>query len=317
MNYRFYTVSSDAWDAMLAAIKKAKKSIYWESYIFDDDTKEHDFFGSLQSKAREGVEVKLVIDSLGSFWLSSKTVNELRAAGAEVLFFNRLIPWWNSYHFKHWWFNRNHRKLLIVDNEIAFIGGVNVGKRFKNWLDLQVELRGAILRYLIRSFVVSYKLSGGKDKIKYKSVIRKTKIRVFNHSPLTQKSVLKKYYKQACLSAKRKIVIATPYFLPQGWLIRYLHGALKRGVRIEIILPKKTDYWLATMANYTMLPLVYKPGMHFYFTNQMQHAKALLVDDREGIIGSQNIDALSFDYNLEGGIVFQRKNIVKDLRRII
>ncbi len=316
MNYRFFTLSSHAWDAMLKAIKGAKKSIYWESYILSDDTDTHNFFGALKQKAVAGVRVKIIVDSLGSFWLSSEAIQKLKDSGAEVLFYNRLLPWWNPYRLKHWWFNRNHKKMLIVDEEVAFVGGVNVAKRSSNWLDLHVELRGVIVRYIIRSFAASYELCGGKDKIKYRGVLSKSKIKIFHHSPLTDKEVLRKYYKISCLNAKKSIVIATPYFVPPAWLMRCLRGAVRRGVRVELIIPKKTDYWLATLANYTLISLIYRPGMNFFLTESMIHAKAFLVDGKEGLIGSQNIDAFSFDYNLESGIMFQRKDMVKDLKEI-
>ena len=317
MNYRFYTVSSDAWDAMLATMKKAKHSIYWESYILRDDTPAYDFFEVLVKKAKQGVKVKVIVDAIGSFFLSSKAKQELVEAGAEVLVFNRLIPWWNPYHFKRRWFNRNHKKVLIVDEEIGFIGGVNVAKAYANWFDLHVKLQGVIVRYLIRSFAASYKLSGGKEEIKYKSVFRETKVRVFYHSPLTKKGMLSRYYKQSCLAARKSIIIATPYFVPQPWLIRCLQRSLKRGVRVDLILPKKTDYLITDLANYTFASLLYRPGINLFFTKSMLHAKAFLVDDREGMIGSQNIDSFSFDYNLESGIVFQRKDMIENLQKIL
>jgi len=317
VEYRFHSVSSVAWDAMLAAIKSAKNSIYWESYIFDNDTEEHNFFAVLEEKAKQGVRVKMIADSLGSFQLGRSVVGRLQAAGAEVLFYNRLLPWWNPQRFKFRWFHRNHKKLLIVDEQRAFVGGVNVGRRFKNWLDLQVELRGMIVRYLIRSFIVSYELSGGRDKIKYRGIFQGRKVKAFHHSPLTERSVLRKYYRRSCSMAQKNIIIATPYFFPQPWLVDNLRKARRRGVKIEIILPRKADHWISTMANYAAASLLARPGIDFYFSRAMVHAKALLVDGREGIIGSQNIDALSFDYNLEAGIVFQRKDMVRSLKKIL
>lgn len=316
-NYQFYTVSSDAWDAMLAAIRRAKKSIYWESYIFTSTPVEYNFFQALKQKARSGVAVKIIIDSFGSFLLDMSKVDELRAAGVEVLFYNRLIPWWNPNRFKYWWFHRNHKKILIIDNAIGFIGGVNLAKEMKNWEDIQVELRGLIVRYLIRSFIVSYNLCGGRDSIRYQSVFRGRKVKVFHHAPLTEKGMLKKYYRQSLRSARKKIIIVTPYFMPQLWLIKRINQTLKRGVKIEVIFPQRTDRRLADFANYTFASLLYRPGIKFYLTKNMTHAKALLVDDREAMVGSQNIDAYSFDYNLEGGIVFERKDMLRQLKKII
>lgn len=313
--YKFYTMSFKAWEAMLEAIKGAKESIYWESYIFYD-VKKFDFFKVLKDKARSGVEVKIIFDSLGSFFLTRKNINSLRRAGVEVLFYNRLLPWWNPNRFKYWWFHRNHKKILIIDKKIGFVGGVNVGTDYKNWRDLQVELRGRVVNYLVRTFAVSYELSGGRDQIYYHSFLKSGKVRVFHHSPMTERGILKKFYKQSLRSASHKISIVTPYFLPQAWLVKEIKRALKRGVKIEVILPKKTDYWITDVANYCLASLVYREGISFFFTENMTHAKALLVDEREAMVGSQNIDAYSFDYNLEAGIVFEQKDMIRRLKSI-
>lgn len=317
MKYQFYTTSAHAWRAMLTAIKGAKKSIYWESYIFQEDVKRPVFVNALKRKAEAGVVVKIIVDSFGSFFLKKSVIKELERAGAEVLFYNRLIPWWNVTKFKYWWFHRNHKKLLIVDEKTAFIGGVNLAKKMKNWIDLQVELQGAAVRYLLKSFVSSYKLSGGRDEIKYPLLFKKGEVRVFHHSPLTEKSILKKYYKESLKTAKKTIVIVTPYFFPQSWLIKSLRRAIKRGVKIEVILPSQSDYRTADLASYYLASLIYRPGIKFFFIKKMNHAKVLMIDDKEAMVGSQNIDAMSFDYNLEGGVVFREKDMIKQLKIII
>jgi len=317
MKYNFYTTSAEAWRAMIAAIQGAKKSIYWESYIFRGDTQRPNFINALKRRAKAGVVVKMVVDGFGSFTLRRSVVRELKSAGVEVLFYNGLIPWWNLAWFKHWWFHRNHKKLLIVDKKGAFIGGVNVAKRMKHWADLQIELRGAIVRYLIKSFVASYRLSGGRDEIKYPLLFQKGRVRIFHHSPFTEKSILKNYYKKTLRAARNKVVIVTPYFFPQRWLIKSLKRAIKRGVKVEVVLPSKSDYRFADLANYYLASLLYRPGIKFLFTKKMNHAKAILTDGREAMVGSQNIDAWSFDYNLEGGVVFEDEGMIRQLEKII
>ena len=328
MKYKFHTVSSEAWDAMLVAIKVAQKSIYWECYILLDDTPTHNFFQILKEKARQGVRVKIIADAVGSFWLGAKAINELTIAGVEILFFNHLVPWWSAdgriRRFRHWWFNRNHKKILIIDEEVGFIGGVNIAKQFAHWLDLHVELRGLIVRGLTRSFAKSYKICGGRDDLLLRManskwrIARKGKLQILEHWPF-RRPFLRKYYLQHLNNAKREITIATPYFIPHWWLVKSLEKASDRGIKIDIILPEKADHSVSTWANHIFTLLVKEkiPSINFYFTNQMIHAKILLVDDSEGLIGSNNIDARSFDYNTEGGLVFQHKNMLSDLKKII
>lgn len=318
MSFRFYATTTDAWRAMLAAAREAKSSIYFETFVFVANPKRYDFVSVFKTKARAGVKVKVIIDSFGSFFVGQKSVRELEDAGAEVLFYNRLIPWWNPTRFKYWWFHRNHKKIMIVDEKTAFIGGATVGKKYRKFWELHVELRGVIARYLIKSFVASYKLSGGKDDIKYPAIFRKGKIKIFHHSPLTGRGILKNYYKKSLRAAQKRVIIVTPFFFPQSWLIKLLIRAARRGVMIEIILPHQAEYdWIAGFINYYLAALVYRPNIKFFFTKETIHAKALLVDDREAMVGSQNIDAQSFDYNLEAGIVFERKDMIEKLKKII
>ncbi len=114
MRYKFYTNSEKAWGAMRVAIAAAKESIYWESYIFVDDELGRNFLELLKSAAARGVHVKLILDGVGSFTVFASLADELKASGVEVLYFNRLLPWWNPARLRMGWFARTHRKLLIV-----------------------------------------------------------------------------------------------------------------------------------------------------------------------------------------------------------
>ena len=150
MRYRFYTTSKKAWDGMFKAISEATESIYLEMYIFLDDTKiTHDFLGMLKSKALSGVEVVIIADAYGSRELKSTAIAELKASGIEFIFFSH-------------WLRHTHRKFLIIDHKIAFLGGVNIEEKIRNWRDLQIRLKGKIVKPILKSFAYAYKMSGGK-----------------------------------------------------------------------------------------------------------------------------------------------------------
>jgi len=322
MRYHFYPTAEKAWSAMLDAVKTAEQSIYWESFSLYEDKDTYEFLNALKEKVRQGIRVRGVVDSLGGFWASSKTINDLRAAGIEILFFNRLIPWWNRFRFRRWWFLRTHRKILIIDEKIVFTGGVNIGVWYGKWIDLQVRLTGVIVCHFLKTFAKVYEICGGQDEnilkwVKHRKKFPRLKVWLLEHWPIKGKSVLRRYYKNRISSAKRNILIVTPYFAPHRWLEKLLIKAVKRGARVEIILPFKTDAWLANMPNYVFADLLSQEGVRFFFTKEMIHAKVLLIDDREGMVGSNNIDAQSFNYNVETSVVFRRKDIVGDLRRII
>ena len=327
MKYRFFTHSQRAWEGMLEAIRGARSSILWESYILLDDTPMHRFVDVLKQKARDGVMVKVIIDSIGAFRADTDTLQrELEKAGAEALIFNRLLPWKNARWFHRSWLTRNHRKVLIVDGRIAFVGGVNVGERFRQWFDLHLRIEGIVVRRLLRAFVHMYKLCGGTDPAMRRIVsdavprtlMRRVKASALVHIPWWKQSRLRHYYLRRFQSAKKRITIVTPYFMPHRWFLDGLEQAQRRGVRVEVLLPGTSENRWVKFANLLFACQAARRGVAVYLlkTRRMNHSKAVLID-AEGMVGSSNIDSYSFQHNLETNVVFRRKDMVRRLERII
>lgn len=310
MKYRLYTNSQAAWDGMFKAMTAAQTSIYIEMYIFLDDTQAtHNFLGLLKDKARAGLEVVIIADAFGSSSLHEKAVQELRAVGAEFIYFSR-------------WFRRLHRKILIIDNKVAFIGGVNIKENIRHWHDLQIKLEGEIVRPLLQSFAYAYQLVGGKKEtiLKYSRLplVKKIKAWVTDNLAVTSKAYsLNSYYRNKISTAQKSIQIVTPYLLPPRWLLVVLDDACRRGVRIEIIIPNDTDVKFLNKVNYLNSCRLAAFGVKFYLMPVMNHAKIMLIDEEEGVIGSQNIDVFSFNLNMEAGVFFQQKDLVNDLKNIL
>jgi len=309
MRYKIYTSNEKAWDAMLTAIRRAKNSIFFEMYIFVDDTHDtHDFIETLRQKASSGVKVKMIFDSFGSE-ITDTSIKKLKEAGVEILFFNRL--------FRH-----THRKMLIIDEKTVFIGGTNIKKFFKKWNDFLVRMEGKIVEYILRSFAHAYKNCGGKDLLVLKHDktlhIQKGKVWFYEHSPFRGAFRLNKYYRNKIENAHDKILIITPYLMPNRWLIKALKRASKRGIKVEIIIPRvATHPKMANIPNYFYMHKLYKYGISFFLTNEMNHSKIMLVDDSEGILGSQNIDILSFELNMESGVFFTEPNLITELNQVV
>lgn len=294
---------------MLAAIAIAEHSIYLEMYIFEEDTIGYDFISELERKAKNGVKVILVLDAVGSFSLKATSIDRLRVAGAEVLFYS------------YWW-KRTHRKLLIIDDYMVFIGGVNISRHFAPWRDLQVRLSGAkFAKNALLSFRKVYMLLGGKApelvNISPSHTLLLAKHWFIEHGIQRKSNALRTYYQEHISSAKKNIILVTPYFIPRRWLIACLHNALLRGVEVKIIVPKHTDHALVDRVNYRYLTLIQKLGAVCLVSPTMNHAKAMLIDSKYAIVGSQNLDALSFEHNIESGIFFEDNNMVKKLSGII
>ena len=309
MRYKLYSTSTKAWDAMLEEIDKATKSIFLEMYIFLDDTgASHDFFGKLKEKAKQGLRITIVADAFGSSELNEKSIQSLREIGIEFIFFSD-------------WLRHIHRKILIVDEKVAFIGGVNIGKKFTAWNDLQMKLTGKIIRPIITSFAYTYAMAGGKDKniltLRKKTLVSKLKFWFLEHWPVPGMYSLKSHYTQKISGAQQNIRIVTPYFTPPRWFVALLDAAIHRGVQVEIIIPAETDLPLIDRVNQHHIYNLSQLGVKFYLGKEMNHAKILLIDDQEGLVGSQNIDFLSFRFNAESGVFFTQKNIVLELKKII
>lgn len=309
MSYTLFTQSHKAWDAMLRAIERAEKSVYLEMYIFLGDTfPTHNFTELLARKAKEGVDTKIVVDALGSAFLDNTTITTLREAGVELLFFSEF-------------FRRTHRKIIVVDEKVGLIGGVNIGKEYHSWLDLQMELDGPIVKSLTRSFQKSYIAAGGKDKQfiarRLTGGISKAKFILLERWPGKEKNPLHAHYRDQFRKAQKSITIVTPYFIPHGWLLDEIKNAVARGVRVEVVASENASPKIADIASRLTIAALKPSGIHFYFTKELHHAKALLIDDEEGMIGSYNVDPLSFDHNLEAGVLFKNKALIHELRAVI
>jgi len=309
MKYKLYTTSQKAWDGMLSAISLAQKTIYIEMYIFLDNTQAtHNFLKLLKEKSLSGLEVVIIADAYGSSSLQSVAVSKLRESGIEFIYFSH-------------WFKRTHRKILIIDNNIAFIGGVNIEEKFRNWSDLQIKIQGKIVKPLLRSFAYTYKMIGGQKKtiLKFATtpLAKKIKSWIIDNLASTAKIYfLNDYYKKKIDRSRKHIFIVTPYLSPPRWLIASLDDACRRGVKVEFLIPNDTDVKPLNKVNYLNACRLSEIGVKFYLGATMNHAKIMLIDNEEGVIGSQNMDILSFNWNIEVGVFFRQKDLVRDLQKI-
>lgn len=308
MNYRFFTNSQKTWQAMFQVISSAKLSIYFEMYIFQNDIVDFNFFDLLKEKARSGLKVKMILDSFGSMALKNKDAIELKESGVELIFLS---------HFLY----RAHRKILIIDENIAFVGGVNFHQSASLWNDLMVRVDGKLVSLITKSFAKVYKQCGGRDPslLIYSQKVIKDKINdwIIEHFPIRNKFVLKRIYKKHIFSARESITLVTPYFIPKRWLVGALQQAYLRGVSVEILVPQNTDHYFIDRVNYFFINKLSKLGINFYIEPKMNHAKIMMIDGKEAIVGSNNLDYLSFELNSEVGIFFNDKSALNEISKII
>jgi len=326
--YKFYNTTALAWEGMRQAILVAKTSIYWEVFTLRDDLAGKPFIDLLCEKAKGGLDVKLITDAIGSFYLSKESISRLKNSGVKFFMFNNLRP---ELALQNWWrrvWHRTHRKVLIVDKEIAFIGGVNVAQHAASWQDLHLRLTGKIVLPILFNFAKSYVMAGG-DKKEVESLLRpklfpdlneiKEKINFIFHSPLraTVKSPFKDFYKQALGNAKDKFNLLTPYYVPDKHFLELVSRAKNRGVDINIILPWRTDERIMRYMAQMLYGVSSKAGAVFHFLKNMNHGKAVSVDNKLGMVGSANLTPRSFYINHEAGVTFSDPQMVDDLNQIL
>jgi phosphatidylserine/phosphatidylglycerophosphate/cardiolipin synthase-like enzyme len=174
MNPLFFTSSHTAWDAMLTMIASAQKTIDIEQYIFENDEIGHEFLTALIEKAKAGVRVAMVLDTVGSYYFyASGIAEQMRAVGIEIRFFNVVSPWRLHYLFS--FFFRTHRKILVVDGTQALIGGVGIRNDMKHWRDTSVLVTGAIVKEIATTFNEMWSLAQSKNIWKRLKKITKQK----------------------------------------------------------------------------------------------------------------------------------------------
>ncbi len=308
MSYKFFTSSVLTWKAMFVSIQEARESIYLEMYIFQDDMPNFNFLNLLKEKAESGLRVRIVLDSFGSSKLSKGSIIALRVAGAEVYFFSNLL-------------HRIHRKILIVDERVAFIGGVNFHQIALFWDDLVVQVKGRLVHSIIKSFAKVYVLCGGTDPILVAQnkmiLLDTTRTWLIEHFPTINDLGIKKIYIKKISEAHNNITLVTPYFMPKRWFTTLLHQAVLRGVKVEVLVPKVTNHFIVDRVGYFFMYKLSKLGVDFHLYSKMNHAKLMIIDSKEGIVGSHNLDFLSFELNGEVGIFFKEWNTVKKLMNIV
>jgi cardiolipin synthase len=277
---------TEAYPRMLEAIASAQRRVHLEVYTFEREGVGARFVDALVEAARRGVAVKVVVDGWGSMKASRHLTQTLRAAGAKVRVYNPLTSLFTG---RSW---RNHRKILLVDDTVAFLGGINIGDEYAahggepGWADLALELRGDICRQL------GARLHAGA------SALASGPVRVFL-SGLGGGHRLRKRYLAAIDGARRELVLAHAYFLPDVGFVRALKRAARRGVRVSLLLAGRSDVVFARAATMRLYRDFLRAGVSIHeWTASTLHAKAAVVDGQKLLVGSFNLDPLSL-VNLE------------------
>jgi cardiolipin synthase len=311
--------------AMLAAIREARYSINAEAYIFQPGRIADQIVEALAERARAGVEVRVVLDAIGSAamrWSSAGTT--LTDAGCRLDYYQRLK--WYRLHRAN---NRTHRELLIVDGRVAFLGGAGVADWWHDadgdeaaWRDTMVRVEGPVVASLQGVFSENWLECTGEILTSPAcwppvSTAGPVEALVIRSSPSDRATASRVAFQLLMACARRSIDIHTPYFLPDHTLRRTFIETVTRGVRVRVLLPgPRTDQRFVRLASRRLYGQLLEHGVRiFEYQPGMTHAKVMMIDDHWAIVGTTNFDNRSFEHNDEVNVAFRDREVSARLRR--
>jgi cardiolipin synthase len=294
--------------SIFEGIDAAEEYVLVQFYIVRDDELGRQLQSRLIAKAQSGVRVLFLYDEIGSLGLSASYIEGLRSADVEIFPFHSRKGSGNRFQLNF----RNHRKTVVVDGRIAWIGGHNVGDEylgrdpaFGRWRDTHIRVEGPAVIGAQLAFVEDWRwatdeLPGGLSWTPHIAADAEAQVLVIASGPADELETASLMYTQAIHSAARRIWIASPYFVPDDAIVQALQLAGLRGVDVRILIPEKADSTLVTLAAYSFFTEVKAAGVKIYrYQDGFLHGKVMLIDDNVATVGTANFDNRSFRLNFE------------------
>lgn len=304
-----YCYGRDKFEALFNDIRAAEEYIHLQYYIIEDDHIGRALRDALIERAKAGVKVRVIYDDFGCWGVSRKFFRSMREAGIDIHpFFKVVFP---PFATRINW--RNHRKLAVIDGEVAYVGGMNVadryidgGSKFGCWRDTHMRITGPAVAAVQYSFAVDWSFMGQSllqepvDMSLPKGPGEAAGLQMMRCGPTSEWSNVSLYMLKAIGNAKKRVYIQTPYFLPTDAMLSALQAAALSRVDVRVMIPLKSDSSTLTLASYSYIMECLRAGIKIYlFEAGMLHSKTMMIDDRLSAIGSANIDFRSFEHNFE------------------
>lgn len=321
---KYFPLGEDKYAAMLEELHKAKEFIFMEYFIIDDGDMWKEIVKILLEKAKQGVEVRLLYDGMGSqFTLPFRYKKKLTEQGVKCLVFNPFRPMLSSIQN-----NRDHRKILVIDGNVAFNGGVNIAdeyinrkERFGHWKDTAVMLKGDGVWNFTMMFLQMWEVVSG-EKTEYnmyrptiKNVVDNGYVIPYGDSPLDDENVGELVYMDMINNAKDYVYISTPYLVPDNEMVTALGYAAKSGVDVRIITPEIPDKWYVSSITKSFYSDFEKLGVKIYeYKGGFNHAKMFISDDKSAVVGTINLDYRSLYLHFECATYMYKTSCIKDIK---
>lgn len=321
-----YTEGNSKFKALKEDLRNAKRSIYLQYYIFQDDTLGQEIADILKKKASEGVEVKVIYDYVGSFSSKSSFFRSMQETGVDCHpFFKVTFP--QLANRINW---RNHRKIVVIDNTVGYIGGMNIADRYERgltegaaWRDTHFRVTGDIVSQLIASFIVDWNFRNQPNMMEaphfdsVKTNVGDIGMQLISSGPVNNWDNLSLCFLKAISNANKSIYIQTPYFLPTDALLHALEAAALAKVDVRIMLPRRSDSKMLQFASFSYVTQCLRAGIKVYlYEPGMLHAKAMIIDDTFVTAGSTNFDFRSFENNFECNLLIYDRGVNRKMKDI-
>jgi cardiolipin synthase A/B len=303
--------------AMLQAIRGARKSITYQQYFFEDGAIAYEIAEAFAERCRAGVQVKILLDSLGGGNIPKDIPDLWKKSGCQLEWFERIkvfqfITPWELLNYNH----RSHRRLLVIDGKIGFTGGHGVsdawsgnGRTAEHWRQTDVRVEGPIVQQLQAAFVESWRRATGDvlgDDAYFPALDVQGKVyaQIVKSSPLSSSFGTYLLFLLSITSAQKSIHIANPYFFPDNRIEEALINAVKRGVKVVVLTPAKSDHATTSSASHSGFGVFLHGGVEIYeYQPALMHTKAMVVDGIWATVGSANLDYRSLAINEELNLV--------------
>ena len=309
-------------ESMKKAIAEAEDSIHLESYIIENDKVGNEFKNLLIQKAKEGLEVRVIFDDVGSWSLPKSFIYPLKKVGVEIYSFSKVFMPWLTSRVNY----RNHRKILVVDGKTGFTGGVNIadryitGGKFDHWRDTHMRITGEAVNslqaiFLLDWFFVSKKQLGQRSRYYPKNVVNNTCfLQIASSGPDSDWASIMQTYFAAIAGAKRRICITTPYFTPNESILSAIKVAALSGVEVCLIVPDRSDAKITYWGTRSYMSELLEAGVKIYlYKKGFNHSKVMVIDGEFAAVGSANMDNRSFEYNFEISALIYDPKIATEL----
>lgn len=330
-NTTYYPNGESFFPELKEELKKAKKFIFLEFFIIEPGQAFDELFEILKQKAKEGVQVRILFDSIGSIFISSKkTIDFFKSFGIDAKIFMPFVP-----IFDTGLNNRDHRKIIVVDGNVAFTGGLNLTdeymnyskKRFDYWKDSAIKINGPAVRTFTCMFLHLWNLNNKNSEdfasqlnnfvnIDYPRFEPQGAIIPYGDDAYNKCDIAEDIYSYIISKSHHYVHIMTPYLIIDNTMLNALIFAARRGVEVSIIVPMHWDHFITFCVGRRFIKTLIKNGINIYGYNRgFIHSKMFVSDGNRGTCGSVNLDYRSFDHHFECGAFMYHTPILKDMEK--